>query len=145
MLWELGLEVIRLPRDDEHPDSCFVEDNAVVHGGRALICRMAKESRRGEEDAVEALLSQYMPVRRAEPPATIEGGDVIHLLNRLISGLTQRTNTLGVAQMEAWLGIRVETIKDPHIVHLKSYINYLGGGIMITTKRYSNHPVLNPL
>ena len=143
-LSELGLEVIRLWRDDEHPDSCFVEDNAVVHGGRALICRMAKESRRGEVDAVEEFLRQYMPVRRAEPPATIEGGDVIHLPDGLISGLTERTNALGVAQMESWLGVDVETIRDPSIVHLKSYITYLGRGVMITTRRYADHPVLKP-
>lgn len=33
------------------PDSRFVEDNAVIHGDRALICRMAREGRRGEEEA----------------------------------------------------------------------------------------------
>src|SRR5512136_2993322 len=43
-LADLGLELIRVPRDDENADSCFVEDNAVVHQGRALICRMAKDS-----------------------------------------------------------------------------------------------------
>jgi len=46
VLSELGLEVIRVPRDDHHADACFVEDNAVVFGGKALICRMAKESSR---------------------------------------------------------------------------------------------------
>lgn len=143
ILSELGLDVIKLPRDDEHPDSCFVEDNAVVCGGKALICRMAKESRRGEEVAVEEFLSQYMPIKKVEPPATLEGGDVIHLHNRLISGLTERTNTLGVAQMEAWLGVRIETIRDPTIAHLKSYITYLGKGTMIMTKKYSNHPILD--
>ena len=38
---DLGLEVIRIPRDDYYPDSCFVEDNAIVRGDKALICRMA--------------------------------------------------------------------------------------------------------
>ncbi|RLG51262.1 MAG: hypothetical protein DRO00_07460 [Thermoproteota archaeon] len=52
ILSELGLEIIHLPRDDLHPDSCFVEDNAVIYGGKALICRTAKKSRRGEEEAV---------------------------------------------------------------------------------------------
>lgn len=141
-LSELGIEVITIPRDDERPDSCFVEDNAVIHGGRALICRMAKKSRRGEEDAVEAALREYMEVRRAAAPATVEGGDVIHLPDRLISGVTQRTNTEGVAQMEAWLGVPVEAIVDPGIVHLKSYVTYLGDGTMIATGAYADHPAL---
>ncbi len=140
-LSELGLEVIHVPRDDMRPDSCFVEDNAVVHNGKALICRMARESRRGEEIGVEDVLRGYMPVNRAVTPATVEGGDVIHLPDRLISGVTQRTNTEGIAQMREWLGITVDTIVDPNIVHLKSYVTYLGKGIMIATK-YIEHPAL---
>lgn len=141
-LSELGLEVIHLPVDDDHPDSCFVEDDAVIHGGKALICRMAKDSRRGEEDAVETFLRDYMPIRRAVPPATVEGGDVIHLPDRLISGVTERTNLEGVAQMGLWLGVEVDTIVDPGIVHLKSYVTYLGGEMMIATRAYADHPAL---
>jgi len=141
-LLELGLEVIRVPRDDLHPDSCFVEDNAVVHGGKALICRMARESRRGEEVEVEAALREYMTVKRAVAPATIEGGDVIHLQDRLISGVTQRTNLGGVAQLREWLGVPVDTIEDPGIVHIKSYVTYLGRGTMFATGKYASHPAL---
>jgi dimethylargininase len=142
-LSDLGLEVIHVARDDERPDSCFVEDNAVVHGGRTLICRMAKESRRGEEIGVEAVLMERMPVKRAVAPATIEGGDVIHLPGRLISGVTQRTNKEGVAQMGDWLGVPVDTIADPGIVHIKSYVTYLGEGMIIATRKYADHPALD--
>jgi dimethylargininase len=122
-----------------------VEDNAVVHGGRALICRMAKESRRGEQPGVAEKLEESMPVRWAEEPATIEGGDVVHLDDRLICGITQRTNPDGAAQMEEWLGVPVSTIFDPGIMHLKSYVTYLGNGIAITTEKYSRHPALEGL
>jgi len=115
-LEELGLEVIRVPRDDAHPDSCFVEDNAVVENGKALICRMAKPSRRGEQPGVAAALEGLMPVRWAEEPATIEGGD--------------------------WLGVPVSTIFDPSIMHLKSYVTYLGRGVMMATEKYCRHPAL---
>ena len=141
-LEELGLEVITIPRDDEHPDACFGEDNAVIHGGRALICRMAEESRRGEEETVEAVLGEYMTVKRATAPATVEGGDVIHLPSRLISGVTQRTNLEGVSQMAAWLGVKADTVVDPGIVHLKSHVTYLGRNTMIATRAYAGHPAL---
>ena len=144
-LSDLGLEVIHVARDDERPDSCFVEDNAVVHGGRALICRMAKESRRGEQLGVAAKLEESMPVRWAEEPATIEGGDVVHLDDKLICGFTQRTNPDGMAQMEEWLRVPVSTIFDPGIMHLKSYVTYLGKGIAIATEKYSRHPALEGL
>jgi dimethylargininase len=138
----LGLEVIHVPRDDAHPDSCFVEDNAVVHNSKALICRMAKESRRGEQPGVAAVLGEYMPVKWAKPPATIEGGDVVHLEDRLICGITDRTNPEGVAQMQQWLNTRVDTVFDPSIMHMKSYVTYLGRGIMMSTMKYAFHPAL---
>jgi dimethylargininase len=142
-LEDLGLEVIILPRDDLHPDSCFVEDNAVVFGKKALICRMAKESRRGEEADVEKVLGQYLKTKKAIIPATIEGGDVIHLEDGLISGLTRRTNEAGVKQLRKWLEVNVETIADSGIVHLKSYVNYLGKGRMVSTPKYASHTSLS--
>jgi dimethylargininase len=84
-------------------------------------------------------------VRWAEEPATIEGGDVVHLEDRLICGITQRTNPDGMAQMKEWLGVPVSTIFDPGIMHLKSYVTYLGRGIAIATEKYSRHPALEGL
>ncbi|MFX0206408.1 MAG: dimethylarginine dimethylaminohydrolase family protein [Candidatus Hodarchaeota archaeon] len=142
VLTDLGLEIIHLPQDDDYPDSCFVEDNAVIYNGKGFITRMGVESRQGEEIAVERILSDYMETKRASHPATIEGGDIIHVLDRLISGVTQRTNKEGIYQMENWFGVKVDRIEDPNIIHLKSYVTYLGNNIMLTTKTYLNHPVL---
>ncbi|NPD87280.1 MAG: hypothetical protein HGN29_01065 [Asgard group archaeon] len=144
-LSELGLEIIELPIKNDFPDSCFVEDNAVVHQNRALITRMGEESRRGEEVDVEEELQQYLAVKRAVAPATIEGGDVIHLPDRLICGITQRTNNHGANQMMEWLNVKVNTVTNPDIVHLKSYMKYLGKETMITTEKYSEHPLLKNL
>jgi len=144
-LEELGLELLKLPPKDEYPDSCFVEDNAVVYGKKAFITRMGIESRRGEEGEVEEVLSQYFKVIRAEKPATIEGGDVIHLPDRLICGISQRTNRLGTEQMGSWLEVKVDTIENLKMVHLKSYMKYLDNNILITSKEYENHPLIKDL
>ncbi len=142
---DLGLELIKLPTKEDYPDSCFVEDTAVVSGKKAFITRMGEVSRRGEEDEVEQALKEFFSVKRAEAPATIEGGDVIHLPDKLICGITQRTNKLGTVQMEDWLEVKVDVIPNSNIVHLKSYMKYLGRNIMITTKQYENHPLLQEL
>lgn len=142
-LEDLGLEIIRLDRDDRFPDSCFVEDTAVVHGERALICRPAEEGRRGEIEAVEAALSERVRARRAEAPATVEGGDVLHLGDRLVSGLTRRTNDEGARQLADWLGVRVDTISDPAIMHLKSHVSYIRGGTVLVTKAFADKPALD--
>lgn len=144
-LEEAGLDIVRLERDDAHPDSCFVEDTAVVHGQKALICRPAKESRRGEVDTVEAVLSQHLQVKRATGTATVEGGDVLHLEDRLVSGVTDRTNDEGVNQMRSWLGTRVDTVRDPSVMHLKSHISHIGRGKVLVAGRFAQHPALSGL
>jgi dimethylargininase len=44
--------------------------------------------------------------------------------------------------MQEWLNVRVDTVFDPSIMHLKSYVTYLGRGIMMATERYAGHPAL---
>lgn len=141
-LGELGLEVVVLQRDDENPDSCFVEDTAVVHEGRAVACRPAMESRRAEVKGIEPVLTRYMPTRRILAPATLEGGDVVHVPGGLISGVSARTNEEGVRQMQAALDVGVTTIEDRRIMHLKSFVSYLGGNSILVTARFADHPAL---
>ena len=145
MLGDLGLEVTVLPQDDLRPDACFVEDCAVVHGRKALITRLGATSRRGEEDAVEAALDEYLATKRAVAPATVEGGDVVHLSDRLISGISKRTNTDGIEQMSEWLDVNVDTIRDGDMMHLKSHLTYLGRDKFVATEKYASHPTLKDM
>jgi len=142
VLSELGIDVIVLPEDETHPDSCFVEDTAVVRGSRAFITRMAKESRRGEEDRVLEMLKQYKSVNTATQPATIEGGDIVHLPDRLISGITKRTNKEGVSQMTTWLDVDSDLLEDQSIIHLKSHVTYIERDVILVTEAFADHPVL---
>lgn len=142
-LAELGLEIIRLPRDDQHPDACFIEDTAVIYEGKALLSRLAKKSRRGEEDSVAEVLREHLPVHRIRAPGTLEGGDVIQLPHRIISGISQRTNQAGITQMQSYFRVPIDTIVDPHLIHLKSHVTYLNNNIMLTTPIYADHPILS--
>lgn len=51
-LRRIGVDVVELPCDDQHPDGLFVDDIAVVINGTALICNPPsypdKPSRQGE-------------------------------------------------------------------------------------------------
>jgi dimethylargininase len=141
-LGSLGLRIVRLERDDENADSCFVEDTAVVHEGKALMCLPAEKSRRAEVGAVEAALSRHVRVFRASHPATVEGGDVLHLPDRLVCGLTRRTNSEGARQIADRLGVRVDTVDDPSIMHLKSYVSHVTDDTILVTKAFASHPAL---
>lgn len=98
-----GLAVERLPADERFPDSCFMQDPAVVIDGVAVVGRMGAESRRGEETAVAGLLAARFPTHRLAAPATLEGGDVLVLPDRVIVGLSGRTNRAGIDQLAAAL------------------------------------------
>ena len=143
-LEDLGVDLIKLEPDDNLPDACFVEDTFVVHGNRAIISRMAKESRRGESERVEEILSQFKEISSVKEPGTLEGGDVIHLHDSLLCGITKRTNHDGASQMEHWLETAVHRIEDPNIMHIKSHVTYLDRNTIILNPRYVDDPVLEP-
>ncbi|MHA2027152.1 MAG: dimethylarginine dimethylaminohydrolase family protein [Candidatus Thorarchaeota archaeon] len=143
-LSDLGLELIELDPNDDYPDACFVEDTVVVHKDRAIVTRMARESRRGESLGVESALSEFKQIESAKEPGTLEGGDVIHLPDSLICGITERTNHDGASQMEHWLETFVHRIEDPNIMHIKSHVTYLGRDTIVCNPRYADHPVLEP-
>ena len=140
-LKDLGLDVIELPKLESFPDSCFVEDTAIIHNNKVLMAFMGAESRRGEEISVQETLEELFHIKRTTYPATIEGGDVIHFSDFLISGITQRTNLEGVELLRTLLQTDVKTVVDRDIIHLKSYVTYLDEKNIIMEKRYSNHPV----
>ncbi|MBD3189665.1 MAG: amidinotransferase [Candidatus Heimdallarchaeota archaeon] len=144
ILKELGVEVINLAPEREYPDSCFVEDTAIIHKDKALITRMAKTNRRGEEQRIAEILQKYFSIINTKPPATLEGGDVIHLPDRLICGITKRTNEKAIPQLQAWFNVPIDIIEDQTIMHLKSYVNYVGKDTIITTQQFKNHPKLIP-
>ena len=143
-LVDLGLDLIELKPDDVYPDACFVEDTVVVHENRAIITRMAKESRRGESQKVEEVLSKFKQIKSVVEPGLLEGGDVIHLPDSLICGITKRSNHEGATQMEKWLEIPVHCIEDKTIMHIKSHLTYLGRNTVLVNPRYAGNPHLEP-
>src|ERR1051326_7151075 len=73
----LGLSVLELPAEPAFPDSVFVEDPAIVLDEVAIMTRPGAESRRGESASLAAALAPYRPLRWMQPPATLDGGDIL--------------------------------------------------------------------
>jgi dimethylargininase len=138
-LERLGLELVRLEADDRFPDCCFVEDAAIVVGDLAIICEMGAVSRRGEEEAVAATLSEHRQARLA-PPATIDGGDAIHTGDKLLVGITERTNLAAVRQLDRILAaVAVDVVPVPvkDVLHLKSACTPLAPGLVLISDRFA--------
>lgn len=141
-LRDLGLDVIALQPLHDSPDCCFVEDTAIIHKSKTVITRTGALSRRGEVESISDVLQQFFDIKFISEPGTIEGGDVLHFTNFLISGISQRTNQNAVDQASHFLGVPIKTISDPSIIHLKSYISYLNDQTILTTQKYVNNSAL---
>ena len=91
-LRELGLAVTDLEADERYPDSCFVEDPAVVMERCAIITNPACESRNGEKVEIEQTIKKFYnddQIFHIESPGTLEGGDVMRVGDHFYVGLSQ--------------------------------------------------------
>lgn len=122
-LERLGAVVTKLSENESYPDSCFVEDTAVVVDELAIICSMGVSSRRGETRLIERELSDYRDIARISLPATIEGGDVLRIGKKMFVGQSSRTNRQGVEELARILvphGYCVLPVRVRGSLHLKS-------------------------
>jgi dimethylargininase len=118
-----GCVVERLEAGDEMPDSVFIEDTAVVFDELAIVTRPGAVSRRGETEAVAQALHPHRPIVQIEPPATIDGGDVLTVGRSVFVGRSRRTNAAAVEQLRRELttfGYRVSEVPVEWCLHLKS-------------------------
>jgi len=125
----VGVEVRRLPPADDLPDAVFVEDTAVVFDELAVMTNPGAASRRPELGSVAEALGAFRELRQVEPPATLDGGDVLVLDDDVVVGLTARTNHEGVARLAAILepyGYRVRGLEVSGCLHLKSAVTRAG-------------------
>ena len=130
----LGCQVRRLPELPEQADSVFVEDTAVVLDEVAVITRPGAESRRPETDAMSAVLKEYRTLVTLTEPATLDGGDVLHIGRTLYVGLSARSNAEGARQLAdavAPFGYRVTTVEPKGCLHLKTAATLVAPGLVL--------------
>lgn len=134
-LRDLQLAVTVLPADDRFPDGHFVEDPFVIFRTVAFQCRSGAPARANEGDSLRAHLSS-LQIITAPPAARIDGGDVLICADRVLVGLSERTNPAGVAALRQALqtvqpDIRVEALHFSGVLHLKSGLTELAPGVLI--------------
>jgi dimethylargininase len=78
-----------------------------------------------------------------EPPATLEGGDVLVAGRTVFIGLSARTNEEGARQLARLLephGYRSRTVPVAAGLHLKSSVSWLGGETLLLSERFADRP-----
>jgi dimethylargininase len=162
-LLECGLELIRLEADERYPDSCFVEDVALIIGAEnsadenvradssksAIITRPGADSRRGEIASMRAQLTQrFQSIYEIKTPGTLDGGDVCDAGTHFFIGISERTNEAAAEQLAGILatrgwtstfvdiraGTHAQDARATSLLHLKSGVAHLGGNNLIVTE-----------
>ena len=142
----LGLDVTVLEGDERFPDSCFVEDPAVVMAECAIVTNPATDSRRDEKIEMEGVLKRFYSedqIFHIEAPGTMEGGDVMLVDKHFYVGLSDRTNQAAVDQFTKIVGqFGYETTAVPVTegLHLKDFVIYLENGKMLVSKVMNEQP-----
>jgi len=137
-----GLEVTVLPPDEEHPDSTFVEDTALLTPECAIIMRPGATSRRDETESIEPTLrDHFKTIEPVQAPGTVDAGDIMMVGRHFFIGLSQRTNAEGAKQILEILnrhGLSGSTVPLKEMLHLKSGVAYLENDTLVATGEFLN-------
>ncbi len=149
-LEQCGLEVTVLPAVEAFPDSCFVEDVALLTPQLAVLTRPGALSRQDEVREIEQTVSTFYKnaVAQIASPGCLEAGDILNVNNHYFIGLSARTNDNGAQQMIHYLsqkGYSASTVQLTEFLHLKTGVSYLDQGYVLVGGELVNHPAFNHL
>lgn len=142
-----GVNVTELEPLEDFPDSCFMEDVAVVTRKCAIITNPGAESRKGEEKSVIEVLKKFYDEDKIEyikAPGTLEGGDVMMVGDHFYVGLSARTNEEGIRQFISILekyGLTGSAVPLKEVLHLKTGLAYLENNNLLVAGEFVDSPV----
>lgn len=145
-LKKCGVEVTILEADERYPDSCFVEDPALITRACAIITNPGAPSRNGEKDEIIGAVRKFFPEDKIEyikAPGTLEGGDVMMVGDHFYVGESARTNAEGIRQLTEILakyGMTCSEVKLEKVLHLKTGVNYLENNNMLVSGEFVTKP-----
>jgi dimethylargininase len=119
-----GVNVTVLPALEQFPDSIFVEDPALVFTQAAMLLRPGAPSRMSEARELADALAMRFPCVLQLTDGCADGGDVLVTPDRVLIGLSARTNEVGAAALSGLLqsiGLASSVVSVPRgTLHLKT-------------------------
>lgn len=137
-----GVKVTVLEALEKYPDSCFVEDTAVLTPKCAVISNPGAPTRREESMLMVDTIRKFYNDDQIEyiaSPGTMEGGDVMMVGNHFYVGLSARTNEEGFKQFKAALekyGYTCSLVPLEKVLHLKTGVNYIENSNMLVAGEF---------
>lgn len=133
-LRDLGVAVLSLPEEPDLPDSVFVEDTALVLNECAIILRPGAASRRAETESIARILAPFRKLLHIQAPARVDGGDILRVRQHIYVGLTRRSDTNSIEQMQEMLvpfGYDVRPVQVTGCLHLKSAVTEAAQDVLL--------------
>jgi dimethylargininase len=145
ILKKCNVEVEVLEADEDFPDSCFVEDPAVITEKVAVVTNPGAESRNNEKIDMKRVLQKfYSNIEEIQAPGTLEGGDILRVRDHFYIGISCRTNKAGAEALSDILskyGYSSTLVPLEKFFHLKTGIAYLGNNDLLVAGEFIDHPV----
>ena len=126
-----GVNIVKLDPMEEFPDSCFVEDTAVLTPKCAIISNPGAPTRQKESSFMVDTIKKFYKeeqIAYIKAPGTMEGGDVMMVGNHFYIGESARTNAEGCRQFIEILekfGHTGSVVPLTEVLHLKTGLSYL--------------------
>lgn len=144
-LKKTGVKVTEVESLEEYPDSCFVEDTAVLTKKCAIICNLGAESRKGEQVSISKVLGKfYDNIEEIKSPGTVEGGDVMMVGDHFYIGISARTNQEGAKQFIEILekyDLSGTAVPLNEMLHLKTGLAYLENNNLLIAGEFIENPM----
>ncbi|HEU5138112.1 MAG TPA: hypothetical protein VFU13_23405 [Steroidobacteraceae bacterium] len=123
-LQDAGVGVTVLDPLEAFPDSIFVEDPALVFSQAAVLLRPGAPSRMDEAGELASALTARFPEVLRLTEGFADGGDILVTPDRVLIGLSARTNAVGAADLQGLLrsmGLKSRVVTVPQgTLHLKT-------------------------
>lgn len=143
-LKKCNVEVHVMPKNNDFPDSTFVEDTAVLTAEFAVISNPGADTRNREIVEMEpAIKGFYDKIYYITSPGLLDGGDVLQADDHFYIGISERTNQEGAEQLKAILeseNYKATIVPLKEFFHLKTGIAYLGNNKMVVAGEFVDHP-----
>ncbi|MBB6425982.1 arginine deiminase-related protein [Sphingopyxis sp. JAI128] len=149
-LRDIGLPVEVLEPIEEFPDALFTEDVALTFPDAAILLRPGAPTRAGEVAHIrEALAAHHTNLLEMTGPGFADGGDILRLADRVIIGLSARTDRAGAAEVADLLGeigYRAEIAETPRgVLHFKTGCGLIDQGTILVVPALAGCPQFDGL
>jgi dimethylargininase len=141
-----GAQVTVLEVLEEFPDAIFVEDPALVFSEAAVLLRPGAPSRIAEVDEIATTLEALFPKVLKLREGFADGGDILVTPERVLIGLSARTDARGGAELKSLLesiGLEAKVVDVPRgTLHLKTDCSLVDEETVLATATLASSGVL---